>query len=192
MIKPDQWIPRLKERFEFLSHAKRVLILFSGWFFIYIFWQYVFAQPLVLEKQNLKTKTLTAFNENTRINIMIGNVLKIKEIRSVEQQIQLDQTSTKIGENKSKIVFSKVSSEQLIKQIFNLGSEIKAINLKSNIINSTSFQVQVQFTGGYFETMNYLVRLERLPWCLIWDSLVYQVNTYPDATIAVILHTEKI
>ncbi|MDR3492178.1 MAG: hypothetical protein P4M12_09095 [Gammaproteobacteria bacterium] len=192
MIKPNQWIPHLKEKFEFLSHAKRVLILFLGWFFIYVFWQYVFAQPLVIERQDLKSKTLTALNENTRINIEIGNALKSKEIKSVEQQMQLNEADAKTGENKPKLVFANVSSEQLIKQIFNLGNDIKSINLKSNVISSTSFQVQVQFTSGYFETMNYLVRLERLPWCLSWDSLIYQVNTYPEATIAVILHTEKI
>jgi hypothetical protein len=48
----------------------------------------------------------------------------------------------------------------------------------------------IEFHGNYFDTLTYLRYLETLPWCVIWDDLLYQVVNYPEADVKVRLHIE--
>ncbi|GEM_PF-6220077 len=186
MIKEDKKFNYFYVKFINLAHHERLILLILGWVVIYGIWHFFFANPLVAERQNLKDKIVNSENEINQKNVEIGRLLKpvkkIEEAKSLDKDIHL--------KNPLFVDSGNRSSEQLIKQFFNLENEIKSINLRSNIISPTSFGLQAQFNSGYFETMAYLVRLEQLPWCLSWDSLSYQVNIYPEASIAVSLHTE--
>lgn len=45
------------------------------------------------------------------------------------------------------------------------------------------------FEGSYFQTIQYLENLEKMPWRFFWDELDYQVIAYPEARITLKLHT---
>jgi hypothetical protein len=47
---------------------------------------------------------------------------------------------------------------------------------------------QIVFESDFMNTIAYLNALEKLPWCLSWDSLEYTVKTYPIALVVVSLH----
>lgn len=55
-------------------------------------------------------------------------------------------------------------------------------------------KIAVEFTGNYFDTIQYLNMLDNLPWYLSFDSLEYQVDEYPNAKVKLIINalsTEK-
>lgn len=54
---------------------------------------------------------------------------------------------------------------------------------------STRTQYRLVLKGDYFSIMNYLERIERLPWQLYWDKLDYIVHTYPEATAEIEFYT---
>jgi len=49
-------------------------------------------------------------------------------------------------------------------------------------------QLELRFSADYFSTILYLSRLEKLPWSLYWDSLNYNVLTYPKADVDIKFH----
>jgi MSHA biogenesis protein MshJ len=49
--------------------------------------------------------------------------------------------------------------------------------------------IQLVIEGEYFDIMNFLENLERIPWKLIWSSLNYKVSDYPNAQVTITLYT---
>lgn len=47
----------------------------------------------------------------------------------------------------------------------------------------------LQFSGSYLATLKYLQALEAMPWNFIWESIDYQVKTYPLAEITLRVYT---
>ena len=50
-------------------------------------------------------------------------------------------------------------------------------------------EITIVLLGDYFSTLNYLRSLESLGWRLFWDSLRYEVVSYPTAQVTIKLHT---
>jgi len=49
--------------------------------------------------------------------------------------------------------------------------------------------LEITFTGGYLETLEYLRRLERLPWVFYWKEMDYRVGEYPQARTTIRVYT---
>ena len=45
------------------------------------------------------------------------------------------------------------------------------------------------FKGSYFDTLDYLQALEKLPWHFYWEKLDYKVDKYPEATVTLRVYT---
>ncbi|GGI85126.1 hypothetical protein [Legionella impletisoli] len=54
---------------------------------------------------------------------------------------------------------------------------------------STRTQYKLVLKGQYFPILNYLKRVEALPWQLYWDKMDYQVETYPEAIATIEFYT---
>lgn len=49
--------------------------------------------------------------------------------------------------------------------------------------------VELEWRGGFFETVRYLRAVERLGWSLYWESLEYEVIAHPEARVRLRLFT---
>lgn len=49
--------------------------------------------------------------------------------------------------------------------------------------------LHLEFEGSYRDTMDYLQRLEKLPWRFAWEALDIRMQNYPSATIILNLYT---
>ena len=45
--------------------------------------------------------------------------------------------------------------------------------------------LQIDFEGGYLETLRYLLALEGLDWRFLWDTVSYRVADYPNARVSI-------
>jgi len=43
--------------------------------------------------------------------------------------------------------------------------------------------ITIQFRGDYFSTLQFLEKIESLPWLLVYDNISYSVTTYPQANV---------
>ncbi|WP_075185703.1 hypothetical protein [Teredinibacter haidensis] len=60
---------------------------------------------------------------------------------------------------------------------------------EERIIGVYKHAVQITLEGGYFSVVNYLQKLESLPWKLYWDFIEYDVKQYPKATVTIEVYT---
>jgi len=49
--------------------------------------------------------------------------------------------------------------------------------------------VEIEFTGSYLATLEYLKALQSLPWEFYWDAVKFDVEKYPMARVVVTVHT---
>ncbi|MGI9285360.1 MAG: type II secretion system protein GspM [Pseudomonadales bacterium] len=58
---------------------------------------------------------------------------------------------------------------------------------EDNVLYRHQFRMTLQ--GNYQATVDYLERLEQLPWRIYWDALRYEVTDYPLATVTLDMYT---
>lgn len=51
------------------------------------------------------------------------------------------------------------------------------------------YELSLHVDGGYFAVLDYLRRLERLPWRLFWDNMELQVPEHPRSEVRLTLYT---
>lgn len=49
--------------------------------------------------------------------------------------------------------------------------------------------LQIEFSGSYLNTLQYLKALEALPWDFYWDGLTLDVEKYPKSKVVIKVHT---
>lgn len=49
--------------------------------------------------------------------------------------------------------------------------------------------IEMEFTGSYLETLDYLKQLKQLPWNFYWDDVLFDVVKYPKSSIIIRVHT---
>ena len=49
--------------------------------------------------------------------------------------------------------------------------------------------MSIEFEGNYFNTLDYIKALEKLPWQLYWGGIEYKVTAYPLAHITLLVYT---
>jgi MSHA biogenesis protein MshJ len=49
--------------------------------------------------------------------------------------------------------------------------------------------LQIELVANYFNTRQFLERVERLPWKILWDDISYEVTDYPDAKVKITVYT---
>lgn len=60
---------------------------------------------------------------------------------------------------------------------------------KNSVIGAFKHGLQLQFEGGYNETMDFLKALEGLDWSFFWHSVEYSVGEYPRARVTITVYT---
>ena len=49
--------------------------------------------------------------------------------------------------------------------------------------------MQIEFSGSYLSTLEYLKALEALPWDFYWEGLSLEVEKYPQSRVIITMHT---
>ena len=107
-----------------------------------------------------------------------GNKLSLVQLESLPSTT-LDNLGSPASEKSSEPIFGKTSENTSTRQ---------------TEINKSQTQLYLQGTsivleGTFVDTLDYLDRLEKLPWKFIWDKLDYEVVAYPKAKISLTLYT---
>lgn len=66
---------------------------------------------------------------------------------------------------------------------------LKNNNKNKNQNNIQRMNYQIEYTGDYANTYNYLQRLKKLPWHIFWQSMTYRVMDYPTANVKLTIAT---
>ena len=178
-----------------------VLILFAGFTFV--------IEPRYLQNQStqltIANKQIELQGIDQQISLLKAaladdpNVALQRRIDNLAQRVEaLDQEFA----NQIKELVPAHQMPLVIEQMLTESSRLKLLELSSiepvSVFADDSenadlplYQhgVRFEFEGGYVDILEYLEKVEGLPWQLYWHSFDYQVNEYPTALITIELFT---
>jgi MSHA biogenesis protein MshJ len=176
------------------SHRDRIYLAIAGFIVIYMLW-YLLLEKSVLDKIDALNKSIHSDQQEL---IVFQN--QINHINITDKTVNLQQKNAAEALKNSMAgripLASQKDNDVIIQTILtpeenvhflrldNTPAVPATVNTKSPVKND----VQLSFNSNYFATIHYLSQLEKLPWCLSWDSLEYKVVNYPDALVVINLH----
>jgi hypothetical protein len=184
------YISIAKDWLKIRTHRERIVLLFVGWACIYLFWNWIWAKPLAIRQIQLTQEIQSLQTQITQLEQQEATILLAAKNPSKILTVHTKTTEQKPLNNGSTIQ----AMHPLIKSILNQQANIKFLNLTivPVVVAKDSAEagknLQLGFNSDYFNTIIYLNQLEKLPWCLSWDSLEYKVINYPQAEVVVTLH----
>jgi MSHA biogenesis protein MshJ len=188
-----------------LNTIKRSLILAGGLILILIIWAIAFKSPMSSKKRNVLAQTKIA---NTQLNVLQGKTSDILNEANDESVIARNAKHSNLSKElktlqKSVTIYKgeMLPVEKLPSVLQNIliqDKDLTLVNLKQlptkpldkmshdkQTLRQTQFIITLN--GSFFSILDYLKQLESVKWNLFWNSLHYEVTTYPkaDATITV-------
>jgi MSHA biogenesis protein MshJ len=203
---------KVQERFESLTKREKIIVVSASMAIIWSLWDSVFYQPTAAKQKLLKQElislnseiatqrqTAALFESTGNANPNIDNQKKLAELKNQYSRLQ---EQVMLGDKKfvpPQLMAGALSD--ILKQDHHLAL-IKMESLPPETLLPEKQQHQpiykhglvITFAGNYSDTVNYLEKLEALPWAIVWEGLDYQVKNYPMAEItihAVTLSFEK-
>lgn len=181
----------LQNWFELRSHRERIALLILGWACIYLFWYLLFSRPLQLEIKEIKDEIVSVKDQILSSQQAAKNILLDTSKKQTNMAIQIDNKPKPLGVAAVKYAVMQDSSE-LIQELLKKQTALQITNLKNLPVPIGTGKIaagfEITFKSNYFATLAYLHSIEKLPWCLSWDSLEYKVTNYPDANVVITLH----
>jgi MSHA biogenesis protein MshJ len=200
-------ISKLREIFNSLTPKEQIYVTSALLVALWAGWDHLFYQPVTL-KQTLLKQQLTNLNTQIASQQQVAaqlensgntdpNVDNQNKLNELKAQYSRLQEQIMLGNKKfvPPRLMAKALSDML-KQNQQLAL-IKLESLPPTTLLAAKQQHQpiykhglvITFTGNYIDTVKYLKALEALPWAFIWDSMDYQVKSYPLAVCTLHLYT---
>lgn len=179
------------------DERERLGILALGCVCISLLWYFMLQKPLILKRMQIQQQTVSVQKETRFLDNEANNIV-IQAAKNATHK-KLVENATEQFETLNIHFASSQGTDELVKAILNPINPIRIMDL-TNVVTSTPKPnltkpvtpdkdgYQVVFQSDYINAVTYLEALEKLPWCLSWDSLEYTVMSYPNAQITVTLH----
>ena len=190
----NQKIQHIIEWLKAHEFRDQLILLLMSFAVIYTLYDTFLIGPLSREKKELTQKIAAAKKEAD--NLVVQVVLIVKAVNSKNYKKPIDiasyfhpaaslpkLTSDVLNQRTPEITL--VNLKNLLDQPWTIPGENSSSVSAGSIMQHT---MQIDFLASYFNTIDYLERLEKLPWRLYWDTLDYRVGKYPQAEVLVKFH----
>ena len=190
----------------------RYLIVGGIFLVFYLLWYFILYNPLQNDRSALHNQASEISKQikksQTDANTLIADAVKPpdpklkakyeelqKQLKDLDAQLQV-LNQDMIPPDKMADVLKEILGKETTLRLVQLNSspsQLLASGVKKN--NSTTTDklyaqgFELVLDGSYFHTIDYLQRIEKLPWRIFWDQLMYKVTKYPDAQITIRVHT---
>ncbi len=198
---------------------EKSLFLLTGLFLIVFIWEMTVHDPLVKSVKKYKKETVSTKKQISDTKIQLETVLeKIRSDPSKALNEQRDSLTVEVRTLDMKLnqlMGSLVRPNEMIGLLKSFVDEDKTVTIVSmKNLDPTALQVEkpstsrdkeekkpvvkvklykhgvdLQLTGNFFDTLNYLEKLEQIDKKIIWDLVEYKVDKYPLATIHLTVKT---
>lgn len=201
-------LDEVKTRLEALSLKQQLIFLLVSFIAIYFIWDWLLFAPAEQRKLELDNKILGIQIQLTdlrnKINAAQPKSKQIKEfdIRKLALQtdkvvpmlrelmtkqpgLELVNISTKFhASSKSEDIVPGNISRKKVEELKSESEQEDGLSIDGAENNGIFKQViTLQFQGDYFSTLQFIERIESLPWILVHDRIVYKVINYPEANV---------
>ncbi|MDO3388182.1 hypothetical protein QWI17_20215 [Gilvimarinus sp. SDUM040013] len=205
-------ISELNEKFNALSLRERVIVLFAALLLVYGVWYFVWfyaaenrRDALAIDAASLETRAASLQTEIQTFQALATNqVYQNKRDEIARAEARLAELDTELAQLSQGLV-EPGQLAKVIRDLLREASRVELMELTTEParlipISSSNEQdevtsgvyrhtLQITLTGGYFEILDLVARLENLEWAFYWESLDYEVEAYPKATVTIRLFT---
>jgi len=203
MAKLDQWL----ERFEALSLRERLLLLLAGSSLLLLLVHQFWLAPQLKARQAWREGLAQIQQQSTRFSAQITELetqlqvdlnrenrqrlSRIEQASSALDQRLREQQQTLISPDRMPQVLEDVLQD-LPLELLSLRKLPPAVAIDSEIEGVPRVYrhgLRLELQGSYRDTLDYLDRLERLPWRFAWEALDIRMEHYPRASVILHLYT---
>ncbi len=195
------------EQFEARTLRERLLLLVAGLCILLFLGFQLGLAPQLEAHQGLRQKIDQAQQQTVEMAAQVAQLEAVlqKDPNRVSQQrlAQISQESSALDvqlHQQQQTLISPQKMPQVLEDVLNdlplelisLQKLVPAVEIESDIEgvpNVYRHGLRLELEGSYRDTLDYLERLERLPWRFAWDALDIQMRRYPQATIILNLYT---
>ncbi|MEZ4333277.1 MAG: hypothetical protein R3F35_16060 [Myxococcota bacterium] len=167
-----------------------------------------FLRPIERERQRVATATRARHEEirhaESRLDAIRHPVLDAAERARLDERRQLEQQISEIDGRIRSAVTELVPPESavaVLEALLGRSDGLELVRLTSAPPRPLGaepseragmlFQhgITLEIEGDFASTLDYVRRIERAPWQLLWDRLDYRVERFPKARVTIELHT---
>jgi MSHA biogenesis protein MshJ len=197
------------EKFEkFLNEREpreRLGLLILGCTLIATLWYLFIEKPLMQSRIAIQQETLDTEKELSFFTNE-SNAILMQSMSAEEQKKTYNLNAAKYSSLNIRFA-SPQGRDFIVNALLKPQREIKIVSMKSVPFTASKIPApksitpatpasaaiteegyEVVFQSDFINTVNFLEKLENLPWCLSWDSLEYIVQSYPTGQIKLDLH----
>ncbi len=184
---------QLEKWFNCRSNRERLVLLLVGCLCIYLVWYVILARPQAIKRAELRQQRTVLQMQARVFRKESQDILQEAADDTLKENILLQKNAK--AENKAPTFFLPHDADQVIQAILIAQQNVRLSSLKNvadaSGVPTAKYAYRMDFESNYFDTLAYLIRLEKLPWCISWDNLEYKVIKYPDASVTLNMHTVK-
>lgn len=206
----NKLIREYADRFNAISTRERLLILVTVLIVLTFLWWHFFAEPVKSRTISLQQRNEVLSSELLALKTSIDSIQKrIKEgVHKQEQQRlqilsgELQQVNDLLKQKTLELIEPEEMFELMQTLIF-AESNLKLTSLKRKLVKPAftgekveegqpeiyRHVMQVSFEGGYEDVLNYIARLEKIEWKLIWDKITLTTGEYPAIKVTIEIST---
>lgn len=212
----NKYFNRMQVWFRERSSRERIFLFFLGLAMIYVFFTLFFIHPLLKAKKKLSSNLLVLNTEISAKKQELDRIhAAIKDrnfLASLQQSSHLNEKLATLGfqlDHLKPMMSSANDADQMIKNILNIQQvhvtlkylkNFPPVNFMPNVKNKADIEkilthdifqhaFQMGLESDYFNTVEYLKRIEAAGPGIYWDTLDYKVIEYPQAEVTVNFHT---
>jgi MSHA biogenesis protein MshJ len=195
------------QKFNALSDREKMMVVGAFLIIVWALWDNLFYQSIHKENLAIESEIVamqTQLGSQQQLALQVETIGKNNPNASTQQQLtnllqSVSNLKERFTEGDKKFVPTQQMANALsdmLKQQGNL-KVIKLETLPVSTFGNTDMQsawmyrhaLAITLQGDYFSTLNYLKKLETLPWRILWDNIDYQVKEYPIAETRIQVYT---
>ena len=207
-------LTKLTTFLESVSARERALILVAAMGAIFVLWDGLMLRPTQSTNEVQGTRRITLDKQLAALELK-AQTAKLRlgmdpHARRREQLTSLEDELERIDERlktQTEGIVPPDEMAELIERLLLKQGGVKLIRLEALPVESLTetssaestrdgshgsifkHGMRLEIEGSYRATLEFLERVEKLPWSFFWDQLHYDVTAYPVARVTLVVHT---
>ena len=199
-------LSKLKVRYESLMPREQIVVILTLLLVLLSVWDKLYSKPFAQQQTQL-TNELTNLEE--QIKIQQHTVQQIKNHTYIDPNLANQNKLTELKARYSSLQEQMMLGDKkfvppqlmprVLNDILNQNSNLSLKQLDTLPITKLVASSQehpifkhgltISFSGNYQNTLNFFKALEALPWAILWDTLEFEVKSYPVAETTIKVYT---
>jgi len=207
MDKIQPYLDKLDE----LSLRERVIVTVAVLYVLSMVWQSFLMEPIIQEEKRLIAQLTDKRDQLQTLTDQFVRLMNPQD-PNADNRKKLDRLRPQVNTNKQEVIdataqlVSPEAMPQILRAVLKKSAGLTLMELNglgstplvtaekqetqnNDLISVFKHGMQIVFEGDYFQTLDYIRKLENLEWGFFWDQVNFEMKEYPQASTTITLYT---